>query len=293
MGLGVGTVHRPRHRPARRNAGRGRPDPLRRERSPRAVRERSRPDGLQPHARGTRHGYRPVQPAPADQHQQQRDRCQPDLWRDGRAPGLAQGAQRVRPLPPERRPPPLFRQARRSGDGPDGAAHGRPERCDRRRRRTRQREHGPDVDPDALRARAQPHRGRATRQAQSGDALPDRAARRRRRDPVHHLQGVPAGDGRLAAVVLRLQAKCQSIGLERVRDRRASAPTAWCTESSSRQSRGDKFSASPDCGARRSRHEGRAERRLHRHDCHSARHRIRQSRPGGEVRPRPAPREPR
>ena len=32
--------------------------------------------------------------------------------------------------------------------------------------------------------------------AQPGDPVPDRPPRRRRRDPVHHLQGVPARDGR-------------------------------------------------------------------------------------------------
>ena len=92
MGLGLGTVHRPRHRPARRDACRGRGGSLRLERSPRAVRERPRPDGLQPHAGGARHRHQHVEPAPADQHQQQRDRREPGLRQHGRAPGLAEGA---------------------------------------------------------------------------------------------------------------------------------------------------------------------------------------------------------
>ena len=236
MGLGLGTVHRPRHRPARRDAGRGRGGSLRLERSPGAVRERPRPDGLQPHAGGARHRHQHVQPAPADQHQQQRDRREPGLRQHGRAPGLAEGAQRLRPPAPGRRPATRVGQARRPGDGPDGAADGQSRRRNRGRRRACQRERRADVDSDPVRAGAQSHCD-ALPKALSPDVRFEIARRvvGAEIQRITYAEFLPAVGVRSHPTPATSRA---SIRPSRTSSRpSASAPTAWCTENSSRPSR--------------------------------------------------------
>ena len=137
-----------------------------------------------------------------------------------RATWLRDGAS----LLPARRIPAAGRRPRERGNGARDGPVRRPGRRSRpggrRRRREGEREHRPHRRPDDLRPRAQPHRAAAADVALRRAQVPDRAAGRRRGDPVHHLPRLPAGDGRPARPVHGLQAGGRSDGVQRVRDGR-------------------------------------------------------------------------
>ena len=111
-------------------------------------------------------------------------------------------------------------QGQRASDGPVRRPGRRSRPGGRRRRREGEREHRPHRCPDHLRPRAQPRRAATADVALRRAQVPDRAAGRRGRDPVHHLPRLPAGDGRPARPVHRLQAGGRCDGGQRVRDGR-------------------------------------------------------------------------
>ena len=95
-----------------------------------------------------------------------------------------------------------------------------PRSCGDRRRRPHEREHRPRCGDDAVCQGAQPDRLAVARIADGRTEVPDRPPRRGRRDPVHHLHGLPPCRGSPARPLQGLQPRRRSRDNRRIRNRR-------------------------------------------------------------------------
>ena len=295
MGLGLGPVHRPRHGPARRDAGRERADAVRPERPARELHQRRRPDRVRAHPGRARH--RGHDAAPADQHAVAATSTPRRCTATTAARSLAAAPTRAPTLLLPRRLSATRgrtrRRGHRPGDGPHGRARGRrrarrswPATCARTRtsRSPRlqtlfAREHNRIVD-SAARRRSAPSsasRSRAASSARRSSTSPTTSSCRR---SACSLAAVP-----------RLRLARRPGDHERVRDRRL--PRA---QHGARRVRADRRRRARTATAQLAAfaaagHQGRARRPTASVDARDPAHRrVRQPRPAAAGRARPGAR---